>query len=97
MLWREALAEVAAERGEAEHAERLAREAVELGHRTDMLVATGDAHLALASVLRAEAKARGAAAEARRALALYERKGDEVMAERARALLAELESTVARV
>jgi predicted ATPase len=87
MLWRQVLARVHGHRGELDDAEHLAREAVEYGGQTDMLVNRGIAHLDLAEVL-ADADLRAAAAEeAGKALELFERKGDLPMAARARARL----------
>ncbi|HEU6445010.1 MAG TPA: tetratricopeptide repeat protein, partial [Gaiellaceae bacterium] len=84
MLWRQALARVAARRGQLAEAERLAREAVALGGETDLLTAVGDALTVLAAVLRLAGRQREAAAQAKRALGLYERKGNTVMAAQAR-------------
>ena len=88
MLWRQARGKVLARRGELDEGERLAREAVALAAETDMLNAHADALLDLAEVLTlADQDAR---AELEQALALYERKGNLVMAERTRSRLAEL-------
>ena len=77
-----------ARRGELEEGERLAREAVALAAETDMLNMHADALVDLAEVL---ALAGGRTpAELEQALALYERKGNLVMAERTRSRLAEL-------
>jgi hypothetical protein len=71
-----------------DEAERLAREAVALAAETDMLNAHADALLDIADVLAlADQDARK---ELDRALALYERKGNLVMAERTRSKLADL-------
>jgi class 3 adenylate cyclase/tetratricopeptide (TPR) repeat protein len=86
MLWRQVLARVHGHRGESDDAERLAREAVELGGRTDMLVNRGIAHLDLAEVL-GNADLSAAAEEAGKALDLFQRKGDLPMAEQARTRL----------
>jgi len=90
MLWRQVRAEVLARRGEHAEAERLAREAVALGSETDMVNSRGDAHSDLAEVLELAARRDEAAVEVEKALALYERKGNIVMLERARARLEEL-------
>jgi mannose/cellobiose epimerase-like protein (N-acyl-D-glucosamine 2-epimerase family) len=74
-----------ARRGDLEEGERLAREAVALAEETDMLSAHAGALLALADVLALGG--REARAELEEALALYERKGNLVMAERTRARL----------
>ena len=88
MLSRQVRGKLLARRGELQEGERLAREAVALAAETDMLNANADALLDLAEVLaRAGQDARP---ELDRALALYERKGNLVMAERTRSRLAEL-------
>ena len=87
MLWRQARAKVLARRAEYEEGERVAREAVALAEETDTLSAHGDALVDLAEVLALAG--RDPRAELEQALALYERKGNLVMAERARAMLLE--------
>ena len=87
MIWRQVLAKVLGHRGELEEAERLAREAVEYGERTDMLFSLGTAHLDLAEVLELAGRGGEAAEEVAKALELYERKGDMAMADQARARL----------
>ena len=78
---------VLARRAEYEEGERVAREAVALAAETDMLNAHGDA---LRRPRRGTGPGRsGPRAELEQALALYERKGNLVMAERARAMLLE--------
>ena len=88
MLWRQVRARVLASRGEHDEAERLAREAVTQAEKTDMLNAHADALTDLAAVLALAGQ--DAQAELEQALALYERKGNLVMAERTRSRLAEL-------
>ena len=88
MAWLRARAKVLARRGEFEEAERLAREAIALGAETDMLNAHGDALLDLAEVLVLAGK--DASVELEQALALYERKGNLVMAERTRSRISAL-------
>jgi len=90
MLWRQVRAKVLARRGEHAEAERLAREAVAVGSKADMINSLGDAHLDLAEVLELAGRREEAAVELEKALALYERKGNLVLAERPRARLAEL-------
>jgi tetratricopeptide (TPR) repeat protein len=87
MLWRQVRGKVLARRGELGEGERLAREAVALGAETDMLNAHADALLDLAEVLALAGQ--DARTELDRALALYERKGNVVMAERTRSRLTE--------
>ena len=88
MLWRQVRGKVLARRGELEEGERLAREAVALAARHGHAEAHGDALLDLAEVLALAGQ--DARAELGQALALYERKGNLVMAERTRSRLAEL-------
>ncbi len=85
--WGTLRANVLAARGDLTQAERLAREALEIAAGTDFVELAAEAWLALARILHAtnETEAREAAAEA---LALYERKGNLVGAERAGALFA---------
>ena len=91
MLWRQVRAKVLARCGEHAEAERLAREAVAICDRIDMLVAQGDVYADLAEVLLLTGKADEAAATLEQALERYERKGNLVSAQRARARLAELQ------
>ena len=88
MLWRQVSGKVLARRGELQGGERLAREAVALAEETDMLNAHADALIDLAEVLALGGQ--DARAELDLALALYERKGNLVMAARTRSRLAEL-------
>jgi len=83
--WRTLRANVLAARGKLREAEELAREALEIAVGTDFVESSADAWLALARILGAtdEVAGRKAAAEA---LALYERKGNLVGAQRARVL-----------
>jgi tetratricopeptide (TPR) repeat protein len=87
MLWRQARGKLLARRGDLQEGERLAREAVTLAAETDMLNAHADALLDLAEVLAPAGQ--DASAELEQALALYERKGNLVMAKRTRSILAE--------
>jgi class 3 adenylate cyclase/tetratricopeptide (TPR) repeat protein len=93
MLWRQVRAKVLARRGEHPEAERLAREAVAIGEGTDMLDAQGDTHADLGEVLLLAGQEDEAAAALQQALARYERKGNLVMAGRARVRLEELPDT----
>ncbi len=86
ILWRQMRARVLARRDEHDEAERLAREAVAQAGQTDQLNLNADALLALAEVLALAGKDAGP--ELGQALALYERKGNLVMAERTREQLA---------
>ena len=85
VLWRQVKAKVLARRSEHADAEQLAREAVALAEQTDMLDLTGNAHADLAEVLLLGGKPDEAAAALEQALERYERKGNLVMAQRARA------------
>jgi len=76
--------------GDAASAEALAREAVALSETTDSLSQRADVLLDLADVLRTSGRAAPAAEAGRRALELFEQKGNLASAGRARALLAEL-------
>jgi len=96
MLWRRVRAKVFARRGKHADGERLALEAVAIGDETDRLDAQGDAYADLAEVLLLAGRAEEAAAALERALERYERKGNIVSAQRARARLAELQDPAAR-
>ena len=71
-------AEVLAQRGGVDEAERLARRAVEIASGTDALLDHADARLALSRVLTAAGRSGEARAEAARARDLYEAKGSVV-------------------
>jgi tetratricopeptide (TPR) repeat protein len=90
IAWRAVRARILACQDRAREAEDLAREAVGLAERTDLSSDRGDAFLDLAEVFRASARLEEAEAVVRRALSLYERKGNRVGAEKAQSLLAEL-------
>jgi class 3 adenylate cyclase/tetratricopeptide (TPR) repeat protein len=82
ILWRHARGKVLARRGELEEGERLAREAIGLATGTGMLNVHAAALVDLAEVLALAGD--DARAELEEALALYEQKGNLVMAERTR-------------
>ena len=88
MLWRQVEAKVLARRGQHDEAIRLATEAVTLGEPTDAIVIAADALLDLGEVLDLAGKPEEAAGALNRALALYGRKGNLVMAARASERLA---------
>jgi len=90
MHWRQVRAKVLGRRGEHAEGERLAREAVALGEQTDLLSYQADAYADLAETLLLAGRAREAEEALQEALARYERKGNLVMAERARKKLADL-------
>jgi class 3 adenylate cyclase/tetratricopeptide (TPR) repeat protein len=87
ILWRQVRGKALARRDELQEGERLAREGVALAAETDMLNAHADALLDLAEVLALAGQ--DTRAELEQAFALYERKGNLVMAERTRSRLAE--------
>ena len=89
-LWRWVRARVMARRGETGPALALARDASDLLGETDSIVALADAVVALSEVAAIARRPTVARASAEAALALYERKGDVVSAQRTRALLARL-------
>jgi hypothetical protein len=78
---------VLAERGEAEEAERLAREAVALAERTDFLSMHADALVDLAEVVRLLGRSDEAAPALKVALKLYKQKGNAAAAKRVTALV----------
>jgi tetratricopeptide (TPR) repeat protein len=84
MLSRQARAKVLARRGDYAEAERLAREAVAIGAKTDLLNGQGDANADLADVLLLSGKTDEAKAALAEALERYDRKGNLVMAQRMR-------------
>ena len=88
--WRAVRARILVGQGRLGEGEKLAREAVALAEGTDLPSDRGDALLDLGEVLRAWARLEEAGAAVRRALSLYEWKGNLVGAEKARSLLAEL-------
>jgi len=83
-LWRGVRAKIRAHQGALDEAEALGGEAVRLVEPTDLLTDRGDALLDLAEVLRLGGRPADAEAAARRALELYERKGNRVSTARAR-------------
>lgn len=85
--WRGAMARVLAGQGRGAEAERLAREAVTLAERTDMLNLQAAALLDLAATARAGGRPDDGVAATLEALALYERKGNLAAAGAVRALL----------
>jgi class 3 adenylate cyclase/tetratricopeptide (TPR) repeat protein len=85
VIWRGVQAKILAHEGQAEAAEALAREAVDLVLATDLLLWRGDAMFDLAEVLRLSSGMYHEAA--RGALSEYEGKGNAVGSARARALI----------
>ncbi len=88
--WRRVLAKVLAQRGESSEAERLAREAIALAGDGEFPVMQADTLMDFAEVLARALRPRDAASSVEAALRLYEEKGDQVSASKARALLDEL-------
>jgi class 3 adenylate cyclase/tetratricopeptide (TPR) repeat protein len=84
-------AKVLARRGENESAERLARESVARVEETDFLNDQADAYTDLGEVLERAGKRDEASVALEQALALYERKGNLVVARRVRTRLRELQ------
>ncbi|MFN2524953.1 MAG: adenylate/guanylate cyclase domain-containing protein [Actinomycetota bacterium] len=80
-------AKLAARDGNLEQAEALAREAVVLSQKTDFLGLQADALMDLAEVLHLAARADESRGAIEDAIVLYEKKGNEVAADRARARL----------
>ncbi len=81
---------VLASRGEFEHAEAVAREAVRVSERSDDIWQRGDALIDLGAVLDRAGRLGEATAVIRDAIVLYERKGNVVSTARARAMLERL-------
>jgi len=86
VLWRSGRAKILARRGDLAAAEALAREAVALAERTDMLNTRGDTLADLAEVLTLGGRASEAAPVLEEAAKLFERKGNRVSLERVRML-----------
>jgi class 3 adenylate cyclase/tetratricopeptide (TPR) repeat protein len=89
VLWRSVRGKILASRGRREEGEALSRQAVRLIERTDLLNDHGDALLDLAEVLRLAPRPTASSERTlvRKAMTLYEKKGNFVSAGRARALL----------
>jgi tetratricopeptide (TPR) repeat protein len=88
MRWRTVRARILARQGAYEEAERLAREALELGAGTDWHMFHANALITLADVLELAGRASEAPPLVEAALALYEQKGARVEAEASRRRLA---------
>jgi class 3 adenylate cyclase len=91
MPWRQVTAKVLARRGEHVKAERLAREAVEISEKTDLLNHQASAYADVADVLLLVGRTNEGVNALEEALARYERKENLVMAERVRARLVEVQ------
>jgi class 3 adenylate cyclase/tetratricopeptide (TPR) repeat protein len=90
LVWRQVRAKVLARRGHHAESERLAREAVAIGEGTEFITGQGDANADLAEVLLLGGRRDAAIAALETAVERYERKGNIVSAQHARARLAEL-------
>jgi tetratricopeptide (TPR) repeat protein len=90
VAWRTALAQVLTRRGRTAEGARLAREAVSIAGATDNIALHADVLVDLAEVLGARGEEAEAAVALEQAAALYEEKGYEFCADRARAALASL-------
>ncbi len=86
VLWRSGRAKIRARRGELAEAESLAREAVELAEKTDLLNTQGDTLADLAEVLGLAGRTAEAASVLEEAAERFERKGNLASLERVRAL-----------
>jgi tetratricopeptide (TPR) repeat protein len=86
---------ILARRGEFWLAEACAREALRLAEQTDDINSQGRALMDLAEVLELAGRSKDAVAVVERALELFERKGNVVSAEKARAQLAQAQPTTA--
>jgi tetratricopeptide (TPR) repeat protein len=92
VIWRGARARVLASRGDHDHALSLAHEAVDLTRGTDALNTRADVLVDLAEVERAAGQDEGANRTIRRAVRLYERKGNLASVDRCVALLSRVSS-----
>jgi class 3 adenylate cyclase/tetratricopeptide (TPR) repeat protein len=90
VLWRQARAKVLARRGEDGEAEQLAREAVVIAEKTDLLNQQGDAYADLAEVLALAGRRRAATEALEQALERYELKENLAMVAQVRPRLASL-------
>jgi tetratricopeptide (TPR) repeat protein len=91
VLWRTGRAKIRARQGEAVEAEALAREAVALAEKTDLLNTQGDTLADLAEVLSSSNRREEAASVLEQAAAVFQRKGNLASLDRVRRLARELE------
>jgi tetratricopeptide (TPR) repeat protein len=94
MLWRQARARVLARRGEFAEAERLAREAVEIGEGTEDLNSKAETWADLGEVLALAGRPQEAAEALEQALVRFEAKENLVLAGRTRERLAAVRAEV---
>jgi len=90
IAWRSVRAKTLARRGALDEAERLAREAVAFAETSDFLLGHADALTDLAEVLELRGERVATAAALSEAVALHERKGNQLVAGRTRAVLEKL-------
>ncbi len=90
MLWRQVRAKVLTRRGANDEGELLAREALAIGDKTDMVNQHADAYVDLGEVLLLSGKPAEAVAALEQARARYERKGNIVSTQRTQARLADI-------
>jgi class 3 adenylate cyclase/tetratricopeptide (TPR) repeat protein len=90
IAWGSARSRLLAGQGKVREGERLARMVVELARETDAIGLRGGALLNLAAVIRLAGRPADAAPLVEEARALYQRKGNVVLARQAAAILAEL-------
>jgi tetratricopeptide (TPR) repeat protein len=95
--WRLARIEALLELGDLAEAERLAREAIAEAEPSDTVILRADALAALGAVMRSARSPAEAVPPIRKALELYEAKGDVVAAGRQRAALRVIESAERRL
>lgn len=88
--WRSIYAVILARRGDQAEAEPLAKEALRLAFQTDQIESRAEAHAGLAEVFRLAERREEAANELEKARDLYEAKGNQLMAKRARLELVSL-------
>ena len=90
VLWRSARAKIRARRGELAEAEALAREAVAVADRTDLLNTRGDTLADLGDVIALAGRPAEAVAALEQAAEIFERKGNRASLERVRLAAQEL-------
>jgi hypothetical protein len=89
-MWRAIRAKLFAQKGEVAMAEQLARDSVALAAASDFYLAHADALMDLAEVLKIRERQAEAAVSITEAITLYEQKGNDLAAARAREQLAAL-------
>jgi tetratricopeptide (TPR) repeat protein len=91
VLWRTGRAKIRARRGELAEAEALAREAVAVAERTDLLNTRGDTLADLGEIVALAGRPADAVAAFEQAAELFERKGNRASLERVRLAVADLD------